>query len=75
MIKVNATTLRKNIFELLAKVSEGESITIQRNGEEVAMLVPTQKEDWREKMKVKPKFLVPPEEAFTPVDDGWEDYL
>jgi prevent-host-death family protein len=75
MIKVTATALRNNLFELLAKVSKGEFITIQRNGKEVAMIVPPRKNDWRESMKIKPKLLAPPEQAFSPLEDVWEDYL
>jgi prevent-host-death family protein len=75
MIVVSATKLRNNLFDYLAKVSKGETITIKKNGKEVAMVVPPQKKDWRDKMRTKVKFLVPPEEAFTHMDDIWEDYL
>lgn len=75
MIVVSATKLRNNLFEFLAKVSEGESIVIQRNGENVAMVVPPRKEDWRDKMRTKVKFRVPPEEVFAPMKDIWEEYL
>jgi prevent-host-death family protein len=75
MIVVSATKLRNNLFEFLAKVSEGESIVIQRNGESVAMVVPPRKEDWRDKMRTKVKFRVPPEEVFAPMKDIWEEYL
>jgi prevent-host-death family protein len=75
MIVVSATKLRSNLFEYLAKVSKGETITIQRNGKEVARVVPPQKEDWRDKMRKKVKLLVPPDEVFAPMEDVWEDYL
>lgn len=75
MITVSATKLRNNLFEFLAKVAEGESIAIQRNGENVAMVVPPSKEDWRDKIRTKVKFRVPPDEAFAPMKDVWEDYL
>ena len=75
MIVVSATKLRSNLFEYLAKVSKGETITIQRNGKEVARVVPPQKEDWRDKMRKKVKLLVPPDEAFAPMEDVWENYL
>jgi prevent-host-death family protein len=75
MIVVSATKLRNNLFEYLAKVSKGETITIQRNGKEVAMVVPPQKKDWRDNMRTKVRLLVPPEEAFAPMQDIWEDYL
>jgi hypothetical protein len=32
-------------------------------------------ENWQEQMNIKPKLLVPPDEAFAPMDDIWEDYL
>jgi len=57
------------------KVSKGETITIQRNGKDVAMVVPPQKKDWRDKMRTKVKLLVPPDKAFAPMDDIWEAYL
>jgi hypothetical protein len=44
-------------------------------GEKAAMKVPEKKENWQERMKIKPKLLVPPGEAFAPMDDIWEDYL
>ncbi len=69
MIKVSATKLKNNLFEFLDRVSRGETITVQLNGEDVALITPLQKEDWREKMKTKAKLLVPPAEAFAPLDD------
>lgn len=69
MVVVSATKLRNNLFEYLAKVSKGETITIQRNGKEVAMVVPPQKKDWRDKMRSKVKLLVLPDEAFVPMED------
>jgi len=77
MITVTATKLRNNLFELLAQVSKGEVITVRKNGEEVALMVPPQKGDWRERMKIVPKLLVPPEQAFASMENEkeWEDYL
>ena len=75
MIVLSATKLRNNLFEYLAKVSKGETLTIQRNGKDVALVVPPQKKDWRDKMRTKVKFLVPPDKAFAPMEDLWEDYL
>jgi prevent-host-death family protein len=74
MIEVSATKLRNNLFDYLDKASEGETIVIRRNNREVARLVPTQQTDWREKMRVKPKFLVDPELLVQPMEDIWEDY-
>lgn len=75
MIAVSATKFRNNLFEFLAKIAEGESITIQRNGENVAMVVPPKKEDWRDKIRTKVRFRVSPDEAFAPMKDVWEEYL
>jgi prevent-host-death family protein len=75
MIVLSATKLRNNLFEYLAKVSKGETITIQRNGKDVALVVPPQKKDWRDKMRTKVKLPVPPDKAFAPMEDIWEDYL
>jgi prevent-host-death family protein len=75
MIVVNATKLRNNLFEYLNKVSKGETITIRRNGEDLAMVVPPPKKDWRSNMRTKVKLLVPVEIAFAPMEDIWEDYL
>lgn len=74
MIEVTATKLRNNLFEFLAKVSKGETIVIQRNGENVALVVPPHKVDWRNKIRSKIKLLVPPDIAFRPLEDVWEDY-
>jgi prevent-host-death family protein len=60
MIVVSATKLRSNLFELLAKVSEGETIAVRRNGEITAVVMPPPKKDWRSKMKSKVKFMVSP---------------
>lgn len=75
MIFVSATKLRNNLFEYLAKVSKGETITIQRNGENVAQVVPPPGKDWRDKMRTKVKLLTTPEKAFAPMEDIWENYL
>ena len=75
MIVVSATKLRNNLFEFLARVSKGETITVQRNGEDVAVVVPAKKENWRDKKKTKARLLVSPDKAFAPMDDIWEDYI
>jgi prevent-host-death family protein len=74
MIEVTATKLRNNLFDFLAKVSQGETIVIRRNGKNVALVVPPQKEDWRDKMSSKIKLLVSPDTAFNPLEDVWEEY-
>ncbi len=75
MIIVNAEDLKKNLFALLTKVENGETITIKQNGENIAAMVPAQKGNWRDKIRSKPKLLVPAEEAFAPMVDEWEGYL
>lgn len=75
MIVVSATKLRSNLFEFLSKVAGGETLTIQRNGEDVAIVTPPKIKNWRDNRKTKAKLLVPPEEAFAPLEDVWEDYL
>jgi prevent-host-death family protein len=75
MIVVSATKFRNNLFDLLARVSKGETITIQRNGEDVAKLMPPKKENWQDKMSVKARLLVSSNEAFSPLEDIWEDDL
>jgi prevent-host-death family protein len=75
MITVNATKLRNNLFEYLDKVSKGETITIRKNGEDLAMVVPPPKKDWRSNMRTKMKLLAPTDIAFAPMDDIWENYL
>lgn len=75
MIVVNATNLRNNLFELLSKVASGETIAIQRNGERVAIISPAKEEDWRNKIRAKPKLTVSPGKAFAPIEDVWENYL
>ena len=75
MIKITATKLRNNLFEYLDKASEGETIVIQRNNQDVARIVPTHQIDWRDKMSVKPELLVSPEELIKPIGDIWEEYV
>jgi len=75
MINVSATKLRNNLFDYLNKASEGETIIIQRNNVEVARLIPTYQANWRDKMTIKPKIMVEPEELIKPVEDIWEDYV
>ncbi len=75
MISVSATTLRNNLFNYLDNVAEGESVTIRRNNEDVAFLVPAKSSNWRNKKKYTAKLLVSPEEAFAPMNDVWADII
>jgi len=75
MITISATKLRNNLFDYLDKVAEGETVVIQRNNHEVARLLPLQKPNWRNNMRIKPKILVSPDELISPIEDIWEDYV
>jgi prevent-host-death family protein len=75
MKKVTATKFRKNLSEYLDQVSAGEIIVIQRNNKDVARLVAIPQQDWREKMKTTPEFIVPIEELIQPIEGVWEDYI
>ncbi len=75
MTRVSASKLRNNLFEYLNRAAAGEIVVIERNNQEVARLVPTRRPNWRDNMKIKPKFLVPPEDLIEPVEDIWEEYV
>ena len=72
MIRISATKLRNNLFEYLDKASEGETIVIQRNNQDVARIVPTHQIDWRDKMSIEPELFVSPEELIKPTEHIWE---
>ena len=73
MLRVTATTFRKNLFEYLDHVSAGETVIILRNDAEVARLTGTSIQPWRGHM---PKMTVLVDEAqlMEPLDDLWEAY-
>ncbi|QLA13893.1 type II toxin-antitoxin system prevent-host-death family antitoxin [Desulfolutivibrio sulfodismutans DSM 3696] len=73
MIQTTATNLRRNLFSLLEKVGEGETVTVTKGGKIVARILPEQRPDWRAKMPPGPKLLVPADEAFSPMPDEWGD--
>lgn len=75
MITVSATKLKEHLFEYLDKVAHGEVVVIEHNKQEIARLVAAQPTDWRDKMTVQPKLLVPPEEIIAPIEGVWEDYI
>lgn len=76
MFTVSTTELRNHLFDCLDRISEGETIFIQRHNREVTRLVPAQKKDWKPSMSVTPQFLVSLEEIIEPTqDDEWEEYL
>ena len=45
------------------------------DAEKLQQMQEKEKEYWQEKMKIKPKLLVPPDEAFAPMEDIWENYI
>jgi prevent-host-death family protein len=75
MIKVSATKLRNHIFDYLDKAAEGETIIIERHNREVARLIPTPQNNWRDNMSSTPQLLVSPEDLIKPIADIWEDYI
>lgn len=75
MRTVSATNLRNDLFNYLDLVESGEVIIIQRNNQEVARLVPAAGSNWRDRMSVSVKLLVPAEELIQPLDDVWEEYV
>ena len=74
MLRITATKLRSRLFEVLDRAAAGESTIIERNGKEVARLVPTQQPDWRGRMKVGARLLVPPDQLVEPLEGVWEEY-
>ncbi len=72
MPRVSATKLRQHLFEYLDRAAAGETIFIERNSQEVARLVPTHPLNWRDKMHIKLKFLVPEDELRKHIDDIWK---
>jgi len=74
MRTTTTTDLRKHLFSLLDAVEQGETVSVTRGGRVVARLCPAEAGDWRARMTRKPRLLVPPDEAFAPMDDLWEDY-
>lgn len=74
MIPVSATALRNHLFKYLKKVTEGETIIILRNKKEVARIVSSHTTNWRDKISIKPRLLVPPQDMINPLDDIWEEY-
>ena len=75
MVTMTASQLRKELFTALRLVSGGEPVTVKWKGQEVARLMPVPSSDWRESVRDKPRLLVPPDEAFAPMDDVWQEYV
>lgn len=75
MLTVSATKLRNDLFTYLDKVESGEVVVIQRNNQEIARLIPTVQGNWREKMTVNIRLLVPATELSQPIQEMWEEYV
>lgn len=69
--------LKRENKELRDRLSKIQTIplSIKESQKKPAMKVPEKKVNWQERMTIKPKLLVPPDEAFAPMDDIWEDYI
>jgi prevent-host-death family protein len=74
MIKVSASNLRNNLFEYLDRVSQGESIVIERNKQEIGRLMPLRNTNWRNKMSHKLVLKTTPDDLILPLEETWEDY-
>lgn len=75
MLTVSATHLRKDLFNYLDEVESGEIVVIQRNNQEIARIVPTTLDNWRDRMTTGVHLLVSPEELIQPLEDVWEEYV
>lgn len=59
MMIVSANELKNNLFKYLDKISNEEKIIIH-------------KDNWRSKMSIQPKLLVPTHKIIEPMTDIWE---
>lgn len=75
MLTVSATHLRNDLFSYLDKVEAGEIVVIQRNNQEIARIVPTALDNWRDKMTTRVHLLVSPDDLLQPLEDVWEEYV
>lgn len=75
MLTVSATHLRNDLFSYLDRVEAGEIVVIQRNNQEIARIVPTALDNWRDRMTTRVRLLVSPEELIQPIEDVWEEYV
>lgn len=75
MIVVSANELKDNLFKYLDEIAKGEKIIIQKNKKQIAYLSHITESDWRDKMLINPKLLVPPEKIIEPLTDIWEGYI
>jgi antitoxin (DNA-binding transcriptional repressor) of toxin-antitoxin stability system len=72
MIVISVNELQADLSMYLDEIGKGKQIIIQKNKKDIALLSPVSKTDWRDKMTVRPKLLVSPEEIVEPMTDVWE---
>ncbi|PIU89904.1 MAG: hypothetical protein COY42_23015 [Armatimonadetes bacterium CG_4_10_14_0_8_um_filter_66_14] len=75
MVTMTASQLRKELFAALRIVSDGEPVSVNWKGREVARLMPAPSPDWRDAVRQKPRLLTSPDEAFAPMGDVWQEYV
>jgi len=75
MLTMTASQLRKELFHALERVVHGETVEVKWKGTKVARLTPVSAEDWREGVSEQPRLLCPPDEAFAPLEDVWEEHV
>jgi response regulator RpfG family c-di-GMP phosphodiesterase len=64
----------KELRDQLVK-SQTIPLPIKESREKAAMKISEKKENWQERMKIKPKLLTTHDEAFAPMEDIWDDYI
>lgn len=72
MIVISVNELQAGLSMYLDEIGKGKQIIIQKNKKDIAMLSPVPKADWRDKMTIRPKLRVLPEEIVKPMTDVWE---
>ena len=75
MVTMTASQLRRELFTALRIVSDGEPVSVNWRGREVARLMPAPSSDWRDSVRQQPRLQTSPEEAFAPLDDVWQEYV
>jgi len=75
MIVITANETKDNLFKYLDEITDGKKIIIQKDQKNIACLSHIPSEDWRNKMTIRPKLLVPPEKLMEPLSDIWEGYV
>jgi prevent-host-death family protein len=68
---ITATTLRRELSEILDRVEQGETVEITRGGRPVARLSAAVVADWRDRVRVTPKTVGGDDSAFAPLPDVW----